>query len=298
MSRRFALIANPTAGGGKALEARARALAAFRSLGAECRSIESRSADQARAEARAAAAAGEVVVAVGGDGLVRECATVLRGGAGVLAVIPGGRGNDFARVLEIPREPDAAARLAVEGVERQIDLASANGATYVGIASLGFDSDANRIANEARFIRGNLVYLYAALRALSGWRMARFEVVADGVRREFAGYSVAVANSKVYGGGMFLVPHAQLDDGELDVFMCGEAPKLRALRGLTKVFKGTHVDEQNVSFDRGKRIEISADRPFDVYADGDPIAQLPVEITVDPGALRVIAPPAQPPASA
>src|SRR5207245_2287445 len=101
--------------------------------------------------------------------------------------------------------------------------------------------DANRIANEARFVKGNLVYLYAALRALAAWKPARFDVVLDGDRHEFEGYAVAVANSRAYGGGMFIAPDAELDDGLLDVVWTARVGKLRFLSNLPKVFKGTHV---------------------------------------------------------
>ena len=171
-----------------------------------------------------------------------------------------------------------------------VDVAEASGATYVGIASCGFDSDANRIANEAKLIRGNLVYLYAGLRTLLAWKHATFVATVDGERHTFRGYGVAVANSKAYGGGMYLVPQAQLDDGLLDVMLITESPKLNFLKGMGKVFKGAHVDDPATAFVRGTEVEISADRPFTVYADGDPIADLPVTIRVAPQVLRVIVP--------
>ena len=89
---------------------------------------------------------------------------------------------------------------------------------------------------------------------------------------------------------MFLVPHAEVDDGLLDVFMSAEAPKLKYLRDLPKVFKGAHVNEPSVSFATGREVEISADRPFAVYADGDPIAELPARVRIDKQVLRVIVP--------
>ncbi len=286
---RFALIANPKAGG-KVHEALATARAELERLGGECRALSPSSPQAAREQAQQSSTAGEVVVAVGGDGLVRLAAIGVRAGGGALAIVPGGRGNDLARVLGIPSDSDAAARTAFEGHERRIDVASANGEPFVGIASLGFDSDANRIANDARLVRGKLVYLYAALRALAAWKPATFELTVDGAQRSIRGYSVAVGNSKAYGGGMYLLPHAELDDGELDVFTSGEASKLSFLTGLPKVFKGTHLDNPAVTIDRGRRVTVSADRPFDVYADGDPIATLPVEIEVERQALRVIVP--------
>lgn len=290
MSRRFALLANPAARGGRALEELPELEAELTRLGADYRLVTTHSLDHACSEARAAAGAGEVVMSVGGDGLAGRLAGVLRGGETPLAIVPAGRGNDYARVLGIPKGMREAARIAVEGEERLVDVALANGRPYIGIASLGFDSDANRIANDAKLVRGNLVYLYAALRALAAWRHATFAVTIDGDTRTFSGYSVAVANSKAYGGGMFLVPHAEIDDGRLDVFTYSATGKVAALRCLAKVFKGAHVNDPAVSFAVGELVRVEADRPFTVYADGDPIAELPLEVRIEPRCLRVIAP--------
>ena len=289
-SRPLAVLVNPAAAGGRTLRVLPEIRAELERLGARFRVVETTSADHARSEAAAAAEAGETVAGLGGDGLIGIVAGVLCGSELPLAVLPGGRGNDLARVLGIPSDPAAAARVAVEGVERRIDVPEANGTSYVGIASCGFDSDANRIANEARLVRGNLVYLYAALRALVEWRPATFEVTVDGERHTFTGYTVAVANSKAYGGGMYVLPHAELDDGRLDVMVSLARPKLASLRMLPKVFNGSHVDDPTLRFLRGREFEISADRPFTVYADGDPIAELPVRIRVAERVLRVMVP--------
>ena len=228
--------------------------------------------------------------ALGGDGLVGTIAGVICRSETPLAVLPGGRGNDLARVLGIPTEPEAATRVAVEGVEKPIDVAEVDGTSYVGIASCGFDSDANRIANDAKLVRGNLVYVYAALRALAAWKHATFQVTVDGTRHEVTGYSVIVANSKAYGGGMYVAPQAELDDGVLDVVLCGASSKLHFLRSLPKLFNGSHVDDPFLTFIRGEEVQVSADRPFTVYADGDPIGDLPVHVRVARQALRILVP--------
>jgi YegS/Rv2252/BmrU family lipid kinase len=290
VSRRFALFANPRAAGGRALKALEKAREELARRGADHRVVETTGIEQVREEAAESGRRGETVVAIGGDGLVGSIAGALRSSEGSLAIVPGGRGNDFARVLKIPSDAAEATRIAVEGEERLLDLAFVEDSPFVGIASLGFDSDANRIANEAKLVRGNLVYLYAALRALAGWKHARFEVTVDGERHEFTGYSVAVGNSKAYGGGMLLFPHAKLDDGRLEVLMVRGYSKLRCLIDLPRVFKGTHVDNPHVTFLTGEVVEVSADRPFDVYADGDPIAELPAKVTVAKQVLRVIVP--------
>jgi diacylglycerol kinase family enzyme len=177
------------------------------------------------------------------------------------------------------------------GVVRSLDLGEADGNTFIGIASCGFDSEANRIANESRLIRGNLVYTYGALRALASWRPATFAVTVDGgAPRTITGYTIAAANSKAYGGGMMLAPDASLDDGLLDLVMVEHVSKARFLRLLPTVFKGEHVRQPAVHVQRARVVSIAADRPFTMYADGDPIAELPVTVRVLPSAVRVMVP--------
>ena len=118
---------------------------------------------------------GEVPVVMSGDGLIGQVGGALAGTETPLGIIPGGRGNDLARVLGIPSEPAGAVRLLAEGNERQIDVGEANGRRFLCIASFGFDSECNRIANETKLVRGNLVYAYSVPRALAAWRPATFE---------------------------------------------------------------------------------------------------------------------------
>jgi YegS/Rv2252/BmrU family lipid kinase len=288
--RRFALLVNPLAAGGRPLRLLPDVQDVLESAGAQYRVVEALNLEQALSEARAAAEAEETVMTLGGDGLVGPVAGVLRGARSALAIIPAGRGNDFARVLGIPQEPAAAARVAVEGRERLVDVAAVNGAAYVGIASFGIDSDAQQIANESRLVRGNLVYAYATVRALVAWKHAGFTVTVDGERHTATGYAVAVGNSGTFGGGMRLLPDAQVDDGKLDVLLISRHSKLRYAWGCVQVFKGAHLGTPHTHLFRGSVVEVQADRPFPIYADGDYIADPPATMTVEPRSLRVLVP--------
>jgi YegS/Rv2252/BmrU family lipid kinase len=290
LSRRFALLVNPASAGGKALKALPIVHETLDRLGAAHRTITTRSSEHAAEEATRAAGQGETVAALSGDGLLRPLGSALKGSGAALAIIPCGRGNDLARVLGIPSDPGEATEVAVTGQERLIDVANVDGVAFLGIASFGFDSDANRIANEAKIVRGNAVYLYAALRALAAWKPAAFEVTVDGELHSLSGYSVAVGNSKAYGGGMFVLPRAELDDGQLDVLISKQASKLTFLRELPKVFKGAHLDSPHVEFLRGEVVEVRSDRPFVIYADGDPIGETPATVRVEQRCLRVVVP--------
>jgi YegS/Rv2252/BmrU family lipid kinase len=287
---RHLVLVNPSAGRGRAAKLLPEVEGALRARGLEYRLVLTTSLEHGCEEARQAAAAGEIPVVMSGDGLIWQVGGLLAGGEVPMGLIPGGRGNDLARVLGIPTEIERAVELLAGGSTRAIDVGEVNGRRFLGIASCGFDSDANRIANQARLVKGNLVYLYAALRALAAWKPARFELALDGDLRRFTGFSVAAANSKAYGGGMFVAPDAELDDGKLDVVWVSGTAKLHYLANLPKVFKGRHVDNDEVTIARAAEVTISADRPFAVYADGDHLADLPATIRLLPRALNVIAP--------
>jgi YegS/Rv2252/BmrU family lipid kinase len=290
MDRPVRLIVNPSAGAGRAAKLLPSVEMALRSHGFAFRVDRTTSIEHARELARAACDAGELAVAMGGDGLAGAVAGELQGTDTLMGLLPGGRGNDLARKLGIGHDPVAAVDIVAAGRERRIDVAEAGGRVYVGILSAGFDSDVNEIANATRLPLGTQVYAYGALRALWTWKPADWEVTVDGTRHAFTGYAVAVANSGVFGGGMWLVPDASLEDGMLDIALTAHRPKRDYLRGLNKVFKGTHVDDPGFTIVRGREVTFSAGRPFTAYADGDPIADLPTTVRVLPGALRVIAP--------
>jgi len=284
------LIVNPHAGAGRALRLLPGVEAALRGMGRPFRVQPTTSMQHARELAREACDAGEVVAAMGGDGIVGAVAGELRDGKGLLAVLPGGRGNDFARKLGIPFDPVEAAALLETGAETRVDLAEAGGMTYLGILSAGIDSDVSRIALETRLKLGTFVYTYGVLRAIVSWRTASWKIALDGEESTFDGYSVAVCNSGVFGGGMFLAPDARLDDGLLDVVLISAQSKVRYMRGLPRVFRGTHLQDPAARLVQCREVTFEAERPFTAYADGDPIADLPVTVRALPGSLRVVAP--------
>jgi YegS/Rv2252/BmrU family lipid kinase len=300
MSRPFALLVNPSAGGGRALKVLPAVEAELQRLGLDYRVAMTESIRHTRELATAAADAGEVVVPLSGDGLVGAVAAALRGrDDALMGILPGGRGNDFARVCGIPRDPVAACAILAAGVPTPLDVgevvsdgAPSNEAqTFVGIASLGFDSDANRIANEAPSLLGPLVYAYGALRALVTFRPATFDVTVDRERRTFTGWSVGACNASTYGGGMRVAPDARLDDGQLDVVTASPGSRWTFLsQCLPRAFKGTLVDLPFVHSSRGSEVRVAADRPFTIFADGDPIGELPATIRAVPGAITVLLP--------
>jgi diacylglycerol kinase family enzyme len=310
-ARCIRLLVNPEADGGRAGRRTRAVVRALEAHGLVVQTATPHNREEVSELAASVAREGETVVTLGGDGIAGTAADALRRIPGsVLGIIPAGRGNDLARVLQIPSDPLAACAVIARGAVREMDLGEVDGRAFVGIASAGFDSDANRIANAAPSWLGSGVYAYGALRALVRWRPASFQVelVARGGAREartadegtpaepsvkrieLSGFSVAFANSRCFGGGMRLAPAAMLDDGLLDMIAIAHMRRPVYAWHLRKVFDGSHLRLPAVSHETLTEAVISADRPFTMYADGDPIGELPVRVRVLERAIGVLSP--------
>ena len=292
---RALLVLNPTAGGGRAGRMAPRVAELLVAHGVEVDQHQTRSLEDARVAACEAARDVDAVAAMGGDGTVGACAAGLAdagpGAGAALAVIPAGGGNDAARSLGLPaRDPLAAAALLTRLRRRPADLATVAGRGYLNVAGAGFDSEVNRVANQHLGWAGNHPrYVGAVLAQLAVGRTNRFRLVLDGHAQEVTGWLIAVANGPSYGGGMHVAPRASLADGLLDVIVIADIGKLEFLRTFPKVFTGRHIEHPAVAVHRAAKVELDADRPLHVYADGEPAGTLPATFEVRPAALTVLA---------
>jgi YegS/Rv2252/BmrU family lipid kinase len=284
------LLVNPASAGGKTLKLLPAVEQALDARRAVFRVQRTKGLGHGAEQALLAVEAGELPVVMSGDGLLGAVGGAMAGSETPLGIIPGGRGNDLARVLGVPTDPEQAVATLFAGNSRRIDVGEANGQRFLGIVSVGFDSECNRRANEVKLIRSNLVYVYSLFRTLVGWKPARFTIRVDDERTRLSGYSVSVANNSTFGGGMRIAPGADLEDGLFDVIAVGEVGKLRFLANLPKVFKGTHVDGDEVRVFRASHLELSASKDFPVYADGEHLTDLPASLRVLPRALSVLTP--------
>jgi diacylglycerol kinase (ATP) len=290
------VVANPTSGRGKGARLIPEVDALLRSLGIDYAMRICKGPEDAERLARDAAEQGaDVVAALGGDGQVGMVANGVIGSGSALAVIPAGTGNDFARHMGLSRkDPLAAARLLSKPSIHPVDAVRV--ATldrerwFVNVGGAGFDSEVNERANAVRRLTGTAKYIYSTMVTLARFRAGEFRVTVDGHEHPFRGMMLAVGNGSSYGGGMKVTPGARFDDGELEVVVIEELSKPAFLRAFPKVFAGTHIHHPKVSTLHGARVDIAADRPFQVYADGEYVGMLPASFVVHPGVLRLVVP--------
>ena len=295
------LLVNPAARGGAHTRAAPDAAERLRARGIRTTILSGGSAAESTDLLRKAVALGTDAVAVaGGAGTVHLALQVLAGTGIPLGIIPAGTGNDLAAAAGL-RELDvaAAADTIADGRTRRIDLARvtrADGSTeYFGsVLASGFDSRVNDRANAMRWPRGGSRYRIAILIEFLTLRGIPYDidyVLADGSPGSIRGDLVmaTVGNGATYGGGIPICPDADPGDGLLDVTLVRPAGRLRLLRLLPRVYRGTHTALDEVSTSRVRRVRLSAPG-VTAYADGDPIGALPLTVEVVPGALSLFAP--------
>lgn len=291
--RQFTAVVNPTAGGSTGAAALLALARQLREAGAELHTEYSRSLAHAQELARDAGQRGRVVLAVGGDGIAGGIGGALSGTGATLGLVPAGRGNDFARALELPTEPAALARILLESEPRHVDTIEVESAVHdrtvvLGSVYAGVDALANRHANRSRLLRGAASYYAGGLRAATTWRPARYRVTIDGEEHAHTGYTVVAANSGYYGSGRVIAPDARVDDGLLDIVMIEDAPRRLFFALMNDLRTGAHVHRPQVRVERGREVRVAADREVPYGADGEVDALLPVTLRVLPGALRVL----------
>ncbi len=288
MTRRIALLVNPTSGKGRGARLLDPVAARLRSGGAEVEVVVGRDADEAFDRVRDVVATGvDGLVAVGGDGLVNLAVQVVAGTAVPLGIVPAGTGNDVARALGLALDqPLAAADRVLSGVSRPVDLGRANGRWFAGVLGSGFDSMVNERANRMTWPNGRSRYNLAILAELRTFRPVPYVLELDGDPWATDAMLVAVGNGPSYGGGMRVCPDARLDDGLLDVTVLGPISKPEFLRVFPTVYRGTHVRHPAVTVRRARTVVL---RSPDVtaYADGERVAVLPVHCEAVPAALQV-----------
>lgn len=286
------VIYNPAAGRGRARRHVREVEEYLRSRGARADCEPSTGpADLVRIAAESSRAGYDRVVVCGGDGTVNLAIREFDLTRGTLALIPTGSGDDFAKVMGIPRKIRQACDVVLDGKVREVDVALANDIRYLGVAGLGFDSEVADFANRnVKFLRGSAVYLYAIFRVLPRFTPRPVRIRTENGTRDELIMFAAVGNTRQYGGGIRITPDAIVDDGLLDLCIVHETTRVQLLKTLPKAYTGAHVTSPFVETGRGKEFHFSSEQAMAVYADGEPLTKTPVSFGLCAEKLRVVVP--------
>jgi diacylglycerol kinase family enzyme len=238
-------------------------------------------------------AGAELVICVGGDGTVRECAESLAGSSVPLAIVPTGSANLTARAVGVPAGLEAGLATGFGGRDARVDLATADGAVFTAMAGMGLDAAVvGATPDAARRLAGWPAYAGAAVSQLL-WRPVTFTVRLDGgepmTRRAS---SVTVGNSGALPGGFVILPDARVDDGLLDVLILAPSGLAGWVEVGLRVAVRSRGDGGQLERHQARTVEIRADAKLPRQIDGEVITSgRSLSVAVRPGALLVRVPP-------
>lgn len=250
--------------------------------------------------ARAMSAKFPVMVAVGGDGTVNE---VVNGMArsNILGVLPTGSGNDFSKMLPLPRSMSEILQVITRQRFKLIDLGQITSTNsnsqvirqyFINAVGIGFDAKVAYEAQRLPALRGLARYVVAALKSISSYRPHVSQLRFNGREIDGEHLLIAVGNGKCAGGGFYLTPEAVLDDGLLDICWATDISRLETLKIFPFVLKGKHGRFEKISFGRTSKLSVKSEHDMPVHVDGEVIGinQREVLIQVNPKSVKVIVP--------
>ncbi len=242
----------------------------------------------------------QVVVAVGGDGSVHAVVEglVAGGSRAVLGIIPVGTGNDFAFGVGIPGTVSEAVKVLEAGVQRRVDLGWAElddlpGFPFANAIGFGLDAASSIQSRRRTFLPGMMRYLVSSLETLAGWEAPLATVEGENLAWEERLMFATFGNAPRSGGGFLITPDADPADGQLDYCLIREIGLAKALMVIPRVMRGTHSSVEEAHLGCGRAFRLSASPTVPVHADGEIVSTAcrTAEISIRPGALRIIAPP-------
>jgi diacylglycerol kinase (ATP) len=309
---RIGIVINPTSGRGRGSATGEAAIAALTGHGFDVHDLSGADIRRATDQARQGVVDGlDALVVVGGDGMVHLGANVVAGTSLPLGIVAAGSGNDLARTLGLPIHDTSAAvgviARAMTTGPRSIDAVSVHAPEhaarewFVGVLSAGLDAAVNARANVLTWPSGRGRYVRALASELRTFRPYGYRLLIDDELWISSGTLVCVANAPSFGGGMHIAPDARIDDGLLDVVLVGPINRGEVARVFPRVYRGRHVSHPAVTILRGRDVVLEPHTvgphpmPPHAFADGEPVGPLPLHCSVQPGAVKVLAPtPARP----
>lgn len=218
----------------------------------------------------------DVVVAVGGDGTINEVTLgLIKKDKGILGIIPAGTGNDLSRSLGIPHSTKEALDLILEGKTNEIAAGESNGHHFLNISSAGFDVEVlTNIDMIRKKVKGKFSYVLAVIYTLMKFKKKSVILDIDGKVYHKNLLLLAVGNGKYYGGGMMVLPNADLYDDYLHICLVKDISNLRTLSLFPVIFKGNHLKfTKYVETYKAKNIKITSDSPLLLNVDGEVLSE-------------------------
>jgi len=231
-----------------------------------------------------------MVILGGGDGSISSTVDRFVGKKAVLAVLPLGTANSFARTLGIPLELEAAVDVVANGRRKQIDLGCINGDHFANTAVIGLSPlIADTIPKGLKRVLGRVGYLVWAIRWAVKFAPFRLAITMNSSTRNFWATEVRIANGGHF-GGIELIDEAEVDSGDLVVQAVVGKSKVSLAKSWLGALIGLTRNAGEVKEFRARQFRIETTPRLDVAIDGETSVKTPIEVSVARAAIDVAVP--------
>jgi diacylglycerol kinase (ATP) len=242
-----------------------------------------------------------VIVAVGGDGTVNEVGNGLIGGTSMMSVIPIGSGNDFVKMFSIPPSIEKAITILKNGRPRICDVGWVSITTddarrkterfFLNGIGIGFDAAVANQTTRYKHLKGFPLYVFSVVRTLMNFSTPNMMMSVNGLSVNGQHFLIAVGNGTCAGGGFYLTPEAEIDDGLLDICLVDNISIPRVLQIFPSVMSGKHKKHKEVHFYKSGELKVVSKQPIMVHADGEVLSTeaREIQISIRPEILTVVA---------
>lgn len=234
----------------------------------------------------------DIIVAVGGDGTIHEVSQSLIHSKSVLAIIPMGSGNGFARFFGIPSMIRRAIKVIADGTEKTIDTVLCNSEYFVNVAGFGFDAKIGDIFDKAcSDERGGLNYVKLIVEEFLNYPQQKCQFNINGEIVEKSFFIASVANSNQYGLNAVIAPEADVSDGQFELVLVKEMPVFDVVPATIRLFFNQFNRSRHVETYHLEKFTLLNDTPRLLHLDGEPrIFANDVTFTIQKQSLKCLVP--------
>lgn len=233
----------------------------------------------------------DTVVAVGGDGTVKEVVKGLAFRDVRLGILPAGTGNDAVKSLNISRNFEESMHSIIYGEEKLVDIGLAGDNIFLNVLSVGFDAEVVKYTDMVKkHIKGKFAYYLGLIMAFVKYKNKELEIYAEEGRYKGGVLLAAVGNGNYYGGGFNILPVAEMDDGLLDVCIGNDMSKLSIIKIFVELLKGVHLENrEKVVYFRTKNVKIKPKDYIELNIDGEiSLLKEELNVSIKRDALKII----------
>ena len=296
MSERVTVIVNPASGRGRGARTAEDIHRAFADVGVTDIRFTTSIGQERDLAAQAIKEGATTLVACGGDGTwgnVANAIVAMKSDCR-LAVVAAGTGNDFAKTLGIPaRDFHRMAKLAVSGPDTRIDVGRIEDKFFINIAGFGFDIAVLEGIEQVRWLKGQFLYKYVALKSLFGYEGLTVDIASAAAGRGTRKHlMVIIANARHFGGTFVIAPNASMTDGKLDAIAILDASPMQRMKLFDAVGKGKHIGHPSVVAEQSTKFTLTFPEAPAYETDGEynRARSNVIEIACVPKALRLVVP--------